>query len=38
MRVIHCASNGLLAPFNLNLFTFVRRFLLHGTGSVGGLV
>ena len=35
MTVTHCASNGLLAPFNLNLLTFVRCFLLHGTGSAG---
>lgn len=36
-RVTHCASDGLLTPFDLNLLTFVRRFLLHSTGSGGGL-
>ena len=33
----HGASNGLVAPFDLNLLAFVRRFLLHGTGPGRGL-
>ena len=35
MRVTHCASNGLLAPCDRNVLTFVGRFLLHGTGPGG---
>lgn len=37
MKVTYCARNGLLALFDPNLLTFARRFLLHGTGSAGGL-
>ena len=29
----HSACDGLVAPFDLNLFTFKRRFLLHRTRS-----
>ena len=36
-RATHCASDSLLAPFDLNLLTFVRRFLVHSTGPGGGL-
>ena len=36
-RTTHCASDGLLAPFDLNLLTLVRRFLVHSTGPGGGL-
>ena len=35
MSVSHCASNDLLALFDLKPLTFVRWFLLHGTGSAG---
>lgn len=36
-RVTHRTSDGLLAPFDLNLLTLVRQFLLHSTGPGGGL-
>jgi hypothetical protein len=36
-REAHSASDGLVTPFDLNLLTFVRRFLLHGTGPARGL-
>ena len=35
MCITHCASNGLLAPCDRNVFTFVGQFLLHVTGPGG---
>jgi hypothetical protein len=36
-REAHGASDGLVTPFNLDLLTLVRWFLLHGTGPAWGL-
>ena len=35
VRGAHGASDGLFAPFYLNLLAFVRQLLLHGTGPSG---
>jgi hypothetical protein len=36
-REAHSASDGLVTPFDLDLLSFMRHFLLHGTGPARGL-